>query len=309
MAFENTVAAELSLAKIMDVVLTAFVAEILPLRAFSLGINPQAQTLNALRTAKLEVPYIPLQTGNTVKDFDAAAGDCYVRGNTSTLKREVTINKRKYLPWGLTSWQGATTPLLQNAPFAEIFGRQLASTVITDILSVVTAANFANELVVGAAAAFDTNDVFDIRKELNRLKFPAVGRSLILTPDYDTALLKDNKDTNLYGSTDPRWNARIPRLAGMDEYGTTAFDGNTDVDAGIVSFPSAILVAMAPLQPLDSVRAKLIDFQIFTHEESGISLVYKRMADEFCDTELELVECTYGYAVGQEEALLRLEAA
>lgn len=308
-AFENVIDAELGLAKIMDTVLEAFVGEILPLRAFSLAVNPNAQTLNELKTATLVVPYIPLQTANTVKDFDAANGDCYDRGGTSIGKREVVINKRKYLPWGLTSWQAATAPVLGQVDFAAIFGRQLAEQVLADILGLVTAANFPNELVVGAAAGFDTNDVFDIRQELNTLRFPKVGRSLILTPDYDTALLKDNKDTNLYGSTDPRWNARIPRIADMEEYGTPAFDDNTDVDAGIVSFPSALLVAMAPLQPLPSVRGKLVEFEIFTHAESGISLTYKKMADEFCDRELELVECTYGAAVGQEEALLRLEAA
>jgi hypothetical protein len=132
---------------------------------------------------------------------------------------------------------------------------------------------------------------------------------MILTQDYDTALLKDNKDFNIYGATTPRWEARIPRIAGMDEYGTPAFDGNGDVTAGVVTFPSAILVAMAPLQPLDSVKQKLVDFRIFTHAESGITLVYKRMADPYCDEETELVECTYGYAAGQAEALLRLTTA
>src|ERR1041385_1716071 len=76
MAYDNTVAAELTRAKIMDVVLEAFVAEILPLRAFSMKILPEAQTLNELGTADVYFPFLPIHT-NSVKDFDAAAGDCY----------------------------------------------------------------------------------------------------------------------------------------------------------------------------------------------------------------------------------------
>jgi hypothetical protein len=303
--YDNTVAAELTRAKIMDVVLEAFVAEILPLRAFSMKILPEAQTLNEVGTADVYVPFIPIQT-NAVKDFDAAAGDCYEGGTTTTEKRRVTIDKRKYLPWNLTSHQAATTPILMDIDFARIFGRMLAQEVIADILGNFTAANYPNEIPVGTSANFDTDDVFDIRKALNGLKFPKIGRSLILTEDYDTELLKDNKDTNIYGSTDPRWNARIPRIAGMDEYGTAALDDLDDVDAGLVALPQALAVAMAPLEPLPKIREFLSAFEIYTHEESGISLVYKEIADPKCDSLLKLVECTYGDDPLQEEAAVRL---
>jgi hypothetical protein len=308
MAYDNVVASELTRAKVMDTVVEAFVEEILPIRAFANKILPEAQTLNEVGTADIYVPFIPVQT-NAVKDFDAATGDCYETGTTEIQKRRIQIDKRKYLPWGLTSHQAATAPVLMDIDFARIFGRMLAAEVIKDILSIVTAANYPNELGVGASANFDTEDVFDIRKELNALKFPKIGRSLILTEDYDTELLKDNKDTNLYGSTDPRWNARIPRIAGMDEYGTPAFDDLADVDAGIVAMPSAIGVAMAPLEPLPEIREFLSAFEVYTHDESGISLVYKEIADPKCDSLLKLVECTYGKDKIQEEALLRLVTA
>jgi hypothetical protein len=152
--------------------------------------------------------------------------------------------------------------------------------------------------------------MFDVREDANGFKMPKFGRSAILNDPYETALLKDNKDANTYGNSEPRWNAQIPRIAGFDIYGTTeGLDGAEDVDAGIVVSPSAILVANAPLEPTEAVKKKLVDFQVVTHKESGLSLVYKRMADEFCDNEMELVEFTGGKAVGESDALLRLVAA
>lgn len=306
--FDNTADAALTVAKVMDTVLTAFVSEILPITGFSTQILPRLQTLNELGTATVYVPFIPIQT-NQVRDFDASNGDCYQRGGRQLNKVGVNINRRKYLPWTLTSWQNAVTPSLASVNGRELFGRLLAQAVLGDIMSVITAANYPNSIAVGNAGGFDTNVAFDVRQALTLLKFPKAGRSMILRENYDTALLKDNKDANIYGATTPRWEARIPRIAGMDEMGTTAFDTNADVTAGIVAFPSALLVAMAPLDPLPSVKQKLIDFQIFTHQESGITLVYKKMADEFCDEETELVECTYGFGPGQSEALARLTTA
>ena len=306
-AFTNTVDAELTLAKQLDIILEEFVAEILPLRAFSMGVT-NGQTLNSLGTRDVLVPYVPAMTAAS-RNFDASAGDCYVVDPTDTQKRKVTVNRRKYQSLGITSEQAAINPILRvtNPVHLKQKGRKLAADMIADILSVVSAANFPNESVVGAAGAFDTDVMFDVREDANGFKMPKMGRSAILNDAYYTALLKDNKDANVYGGTRPRWDAEVPRIAGFDTYDTTeGLDATADVDAGIVVFPSAILVAQAPLEPTDAVKQKLVDFQVITHEESGISLVYKRMADEWCDKEGEIVEVSYGFAEGEEDALLRL---
>ncbi|CAN5458685.1 hypothetical protein BH20VER3_BH20VER3_00500 [soil metagenome] len=302
----NTVDAELSLAKLLDIVLEGFVQTLLPLRAFSLGVTG-GRTLNALGTKDVLVPYVPF-SAEAVKDFNAANGDCYEGGDTQTDKRKVTIDRRKYVSFGFNSEELAVTPILNNIDFARIKGQRLAEVVLTDILSIVTAVNFPNAEVVGAASAFDTDDVFDIRSAMNGLKMPKTGRQLILSDDYDTALLKDNKDTNLYGSTDPRWEARIPRIAGMDEYGTEIMPATGNL-VGIANFPSAILVANAPLEPLPQIRQALADFRVITHDETGLSFVYKEIVDPRCDELLKVIECTYGFAKGEEDALLRLTSA
>lgn len=308
MAFDNTVSADLQLAKILDLVLEAFVSELLPVKAFSLGVT-DGQTLNAVGRKKLEVKYLPVIAAAS-RDFNASAGDCYETDTTDTQSREININKRKYQSWGITSEQYATEPALQGVDFIKYKGRKLAADVLADILSVVDDTNFPNESVVGAANAFDTDTMFDVREDANTFKMPKLGRSVILDDAYYTNLAKDNKAAQEYGGTDPRWNAQVPRIAGMDVYSTVeGLDGTANVDGGIVAFQSGILVAQAPLEPHPKIRPFLVDYQVVTHAESGLSLVYKAIADPKCDNLLELVECTYGYAPGEAAALMRLVAA
>lgn len=309
-AYDNTVDTELNIARRLDIVLEAFVSMILPVNAFSMGVT-DGKTLNELGTDTVLVPYIPINTA-AAKDFDAKNGDCYELDGSEIEKRKVTIDKRKYKGLTRTSQQAATMPVLlqMNDRQLAMLGHSLALTVLADVLSVIDDSNFPNESAVGAANAFDTDVMFDVREDANGFKMPKLGRSAILKDPYETALLKDNKDANTYGNSQPRWDAQLPRIAGMDIYGTTSgLDGADDVDAGIVVFPSGILFAQAPVEPLPSIRRKLDDFRILTHKESGLSLVYKRMADEWCDNEGELFECTYGKEVGEEDAILRLVTA
>lgn len=313
MAFDNTVSAELNLAKVLDIMLEEFVAEILPISAFSLGIardkSGNIQTLNQLGTDTVRVPYVPAVSAAS-KDFDAAAGDCYETDTTSLSFRQVVVDVRKYQSWGVTSEQSAKTPILGKIDFFKTKARKLAADVVANILSVVDDTNFPNESVVGAANAFDTDVMFDVRDDANGFKIPKMNRSAILKDDYFTSLMKDNKDANLYGNSQVRWDAQLPRIAGMNTFETLeGLDGADDIDAGIVTYPSGILVAGAPLEPTDGIKKKLLDFQIVTHEESGLSLVYKHMADETCDSEMEVVEWTGGKDVGEADALLRLVAA
>jgi hypothetical protein len=304
-AFINTVDSELTLAKVLDMILEEFVTAILPVKAFAMGVT-DGMTLNSIGTKEVKVAYVPAVTAAS-KDFDAAAGDCYEADPRTVEKRTVTINKRKYQSFGITSEQAATVPILKSINSFKHKARKLAADVVADILSIVDDTNFPNESAVGAANAFDTDVMFDVRQDANDFKIPKIGRSAILNDDYFTALTKDNKDANLYGNSEVRWNAQLPRIAGMDIYETQeGLDGTDDVDAGIVVYPSAILVAQAPLEPTDAIKKKLVDFQVVTHEESGHSLVYKRLADEWCDNEAEIVECTYGYNKGEEDALMRL---
>jgi len=76
---------------------------------------------------------------------------------------------------------------------------------------------------------------------------------------------------------------------------------------GFVAYESGLIVGFAPVEPTPGIRQKLVDYDQITDPESGLVLEYKHIADEDSSQEFQLVECHYGYAVGQAEALKRIE--
>jgi hypothetical protein len=75
---------------------------------------------------------------------------------------------------------------------------------------------------------------------------------------------------------------------------------------GFVAYESAILTAFAPVPPTPGIRAKLIDYRQVNSAKSNLVLEYKHIADEDKSIEYQIIECHYGYAVGQAEALKRI---
>lgn len=73
--------------------------------------------------------------------------------------------------------------------------------------------------------------------------------------------------------------------------------------AGFACLPSAILVGFAPVVPSNALRAQLADYRIVDDEESDIVLEYKHLVYPDTDQEVQVIECHYGYAVGETAAL------
>lgn len=75
---------------------------------------------------------------------------------------------------------------------------------------------------------------------------------------------------------------------------------------GFVAYESAILTAFAPVPPTPGIRQKLIDYRQVKSSATGLILEYKHIADEDASIEYQIIECHYGYAVGQAEAMKRI---
>ncbi len=74
--------------------------------------------------------------------------------------------------------------------------------------------------------------------------------------------------------------------------------------AGFASFPSAILVGFAPVEPSEKMlRGNLVDYRLVEDDESDIVLEYKHLVYGDTDQEAQFIECHYGYAVGETAAL------
>lgn len=299
----NTIAAGLKLDVILDEALRAFSKEILPLKAFSTAFYDQP--LHG--TNKVSVPYFPLESAAST-DFDGT----YVFGNTDTQLREVTINKRKYQSMSFTSSEVARQPQLRPEEYGRVKGQKLAEDVITDILSLVTAANYGAAGFTGLAATFDSDDVVDIGMACTQANWPRIGRSLILSPAYYAGLIKDKdiKSSPSVSITDEAMKAgRIPQLHGFGVHETIMIPANAENLVGMVVYSSAVLVAFSPIAPAPDVLNQLTDYRSVTDPASGITLEYRAWGSADTDTAKAVIECNYGFGKGEAAAIKRMVSA
>ncbi len=143
------------------------------------------------------------------------------------------------------------------------------------------------------------------------MPWPETGRGLLVNPDYDGALLKDHVFSQAYsiGTTSAIQQGRLPNIFGFDYAQSAGIPNNGGNLVGMASYMSAILAAFSPIAPPPAVRAVMSQYEIATDPDTGISLEYRVWGTPNCDTEMRVIECNYGYAVGEQMALKRIVSA
>jgi len=257
-------------------------------------------------TNKMAVPYFPLE-GDASTDFNAGNGyefgDDYTQG-----AKEVTINKRKYQPLSAGSSDIARQPQMNLEQIGEMKGHALADDVVADILSDVTAANFGAAAFTGAASAFDFAALNEtIGTACDEANWPDSLRSAVLKSAYYRNLVTELKDASAYASANPVKRGVLEDVAGFDLHKTNSVPANGENLVGFVAHPSAMLVGFSPVTPADG--GKTVEYQILSDEETGISVEYRKWFDADLDQLKEVIECNYGYGVGEAAALKRIISA
>ena len=298
----TTISSELKLNVVLDNALVALRESLLPLNSFSRvfsGVPLQG-------TDKISVPFFPLATDAT-SDFNGT----YSFGDSNAINsREVTINKRKYQALSFTSSELARQPYFDPEQLGFLKGRKLAEDILSDILSIVTAANYGSAIHTGAAASFDSDDMISIKTSLDQAKWSKTNRAMILDNSYEGALLKDAaiKNASAVGSTSAIQNGRLPQIAGFDVIGTNLVPDNGENLVGMVALPEAILVAFAPVPPTANGR-NVIAYETAVDPETNLAIEYRTWFDPNTDTERSVIEVNYGFAKGHEAALKRIVSA
>lgn len=293
--------AALKLDTIMRTGFRALKRRLSPILALSTVFRDQALT----ETDTIQVPFYSLETMAST-DFDG----CYDFGDGNVATRPVTINKRKYQGLEFTSKELRRNSAVNLGMILQLKIEKLAEDVLTDIFSVVTAANFpGTPIYTGSAAAFDRSDVSDMRTLLNKAMWPQASRSLILESDYEGALTKDIMQVNTHEmGDDVRREGSVGRLGGFDIFEHPGMPTNGENLVGAALLPYAILVAFSPIQPAEEVRANMSDYRKYT-DGSGLTLEYRAWGDPNCDSAKRTIEVNYGYAKGDSAQLRRLTSA
>ena len=299
----TTISSDLKLNVVLDSALVALRESLLPITAFSTVFN----SVPLQGTDKVSVPFFPLATDAT-SDFN---GTYAFNDSNAINSREVTVNKRKYQPLSFTSSELARQPYFNPEQLGFLKGRKLAEDILRDILSVVTLANFGAAIHTGAASAFDSEDMINIKTALDQAKWSKSSRVMILDNAYEGALLKDAsiKNAAAVGTASAIQNGRLPQIAGFDVIGTNLIPGNSQNLVGMVALPEAILVAFSPVQPAPGVRSHLNAYEVAVDPETGLTIEYRSWGDPDTDTEKSVIEVNYGFALGHAAALKRIVSA
>lgn len=297
----NTISSALQLDVVLASAMEAFKEYLTPLGLFSTAFN----NIPLDGTDKIQVPYYPLETA-TSKDFD---GTYVFDKGTNTSNKELTINKRKYQPLSFTSSELARQPRFDPERLGRLKGAKLAEDVLVDIWSTITAANYGSAEFTGAAADFDVDDTIDLQVACDEANWPTIGRGLITAPAYIGGLKKDmntNGGLATFGLDNNGNLQTFPTINGFSLSWSNIIPGNSENLVGMVTYPSAILVAMSPIQPTREVAANLSRYDVVSDPATGISLEYREWGDPDTDTAKRVIECNYGFAAGELAALLRL---
>lgn len=299
-----TVPAGLKLDRILNTALIALKRRLLPLMAFSVV----HRDVMLQGTDIVRVPFVPLDQTASL-DYDDNIG--YEEGDGTIESRPVTINKRKYQTLSFTSQQLARQPILELEQILVAKTNQLAEDVIADIFSAVTAANYGAAAYTGAASAFDSDDIVAVRKVCADAMWPETGRALVVNNTMDLYVMSDDniKQAYAFGGSEGIREGRVARLLGFDYYSAPILPDNSENLLGFVSLPSAMLVAFSPIEPAEEVLNLMTDYRAVSDPETGLTLEYRAFGNAQGDKVTRIVECNYGYAVGDAAQLKRLVSA
>jgi ATP-dependent protease ClpP protease subunit len=329
----NTMSAPLLRQVILSETMRAFRRQFASLEIFA--HNFQSVPLEG--TNYIEVPYYPLDTVAST-EFTYANG-YVVAPNAQTLNKQIYVggkgdgvatpgSGRKYKALQFSAYEIRRQPWLDVQKLSVMAGEQLAIDVRGDIFAAnINAANFAQAIWTGAANGFDHTVVGNVLLQAAIAAFwPLRGRNVVLAPSYYTNLAIDPAITPLLaiGTTDVLREGIVGGLYGFENIihdpkipvanyirgGDGAVVAGTDPNlAGFMAWPSAVLIATAPIMPPPGVLKKLVAYEQITDDQTGLAFTYQFFGNELANVDNEIIECTYGSGVGELAALFRLTSA
>ena len=306
-ATSNAIDSGLKRTAILADAVKEFARVIAPLRSFATVF----ENVPLQGTDTIKVPYYPLSANaNSTYDYTADSGYTHGQG-TVTSAKEIVIDRRKYQPLDFSSQELSRQPFLAVGPLVAMAAQTLAYNIVQDVLSCITAANFGAAALVRPVAAIQSDDLADLSGICSDANWPISGRSLIMGTGYDTQLKKDPSiklALNINGTEVARQGI-VPNIAGFTYHHCPNLPANGEGLGGFAVGPGAIAFATAPVAPAAAVRGQLYAYEIATDAMTGITLELREWGSADKDRAYTVIECSYGFAVINANALRRITFA
>jgi len=282
-------------------VLHGFTAGIAPLAALTSDFSDEA--------AKKGSTVSILRDNSTIDSVQTKSSHgAYTIQDADSDAVEITLGQPKYVSWSLDDTEIAQSSVLNMELYGRRKGNKLASSILQDILSVVTNANFGAAAFTGAASAFDSDDVVDIKDACDSADWPEEDRILLLSSTYYNALLKDDaiKASDAFGGFEAIREGNIPRLNGFRVLSSNIIPANGENLVGLAVHASAIAAAFRYLTPQDGHKYNRAEPIV---GEGGVTLGLRDWYEEGTGVRNRVMESVYGYNVGIGTGIKRLVSA
>jgi hypothetical protein len=275
-------------------------------------------------TDQVVVSYYPLFTAQSLRFVQGTgAGQGYQSNGTDVAsQKNITVGgvggtvktpgvDRAYQPMTWSAYLLRRQPWIDILKMVVMRTEQLALDVLTDITTAnVLKANFGNAVWEGTPSGFDSTAIAALRGVADKKDWPEAMRSLVVLTDYyvnlltdpylkaylnigDTGVIREGRVGGVYGFADTIGNPRIPATT----------DGTL---VGWIAYPSAVLVATSPILPAPGELKLMVDYNIITDDQIGLSFEYKYFGQPQYSQDIEIIEVNYGSATGELAALGRI---
>jgi hypothetical protein len=280
-------------------VLQGFTSAIAPMAALNTLFSDDA----ARKGDRVSVPRL-----NSALDaaLDKSVGGSYTVQDIDSDAVEVVLSNHKYVSMGADDIEVANSSALVLERYGVRKGNLLAKTVVQDIWSEITNANFGAAAFTGAASTFDEDDVADIADACDDDDMPA-DRYLVLSNAYITNLRKSGsiKDTSGYGFN-AIMSGDIPMLHGFKVIPSNIIPANGENLVGFATDGSGIAAAFRYLAPQTGHKYDRAEPIV---GEGGVTLGLRDWYSEDNGNRRQVIECVYGYETGITNGIKRLVSA
>ena len=295
-----TINTSLNDALIAQNALEAFTKKLAPLSAISTSYSNEATR----RGASISVPVV---ASISATNFVQSTG--YEVGGGTLDAVTVNLSSHKIASVALTDQDVAKSSTVDINKWSHQMGKSLATTLLTDVFSNITAANFgATNQVTKATASVSLADLRAMRTLAVKADLDISECAVFLAADvYDKLLGESNVIANLALQGNALGTGAVPTLFGMPIYELNFIPANSENLTGFLIHPSALAVAVRVLEPQDT-SMYLATSQV-TDDVSGVSMGYRRHYNPGKGTHFLNGEIVYGVAVGLGTAVVRLVSA
>ena len=281
-------------------VLQGYTQTIAPLAAFATDFSDSA----ANPGDRVSVPRL-----NSAIDaaLDKSVGGAYTIQDIDSDAVEVVLSNHKYVSMGADDIEVENSSALVLERYGVRKGNLLAKTVLQDIWSEITLANFGAASFTGLASTFDEDDVADVAEDCDGADWNPDDRYLVLSPAYITALRKAGaiKDTSGYGYNAIQ-SGDIPMLHGFKIIMSNVIPANGENLVGFATDGNGIASAFRYVAPQAGNKYTRAESLV---GEGGQTLGLREWYSEDFGNRRIVVETNYGYETGIAAGIKRLVSA